>query len=182
LKNTEARAVNLPPDLKIIVTRVSRGMYSLRSKRSIVHKGNIDPNIFDLRYLYSTAQWVLSEIIRHVLSTDVDTAGKLVEFIQVPASSIVEDFGDKRLVLRAGTAVEELLTLLLHYYPVPASAAQLHRDMDRRASSTVSNIIAAAYMKRLIEGNRKTGYKLTTLGYQRAFELAKEVAMLSADS
>jgi len=182
LKNTEARLVNLPQDLKIVVTRVTRGMYSLRSKRSIVHKGTIDPNIFDLRYLYSTAQWVLSEIIRHVLSTDVDTAGKLVEFIQVPASSIVEDFGDKRLVLRAGTAVEELLTLLLHYYPVPASVAQLHRDMDRRASSTVSHIIAAAYMKRLIEGNRKTGYKLTALGYQRALELVKKVAMLSADS
>ena len=182
LKNTEARPVNLPQDLKIVVTRVSRGMYSLRSKRSIIHKGTIDPNIFDLRYLYSTAQWILSEIIRHVLSTDVATAGKLVEFIQVPASSIVEDFGDKRLVLRAGTALEEFLTLLLHYYPEPVSASQLHRDMDRRASSTVSNIIPAAYRKRLIEGNRSTGYKLTALGYQRALELVKKVAMPSADS
>lgn len=182
LKNTEARAVNLPPDLKIIVTRVSRGMYSLRSKRSIIHKGTIDPNIFDLRYLYSTAQWILSEIIRHVLSEDVNTAGKLVEFIQVPASPIVEDFGDKRLVLRASTATEEFLTLLWHYYPMPASASQLHKDMDRRASSTVSNIITATYRKRLIEGNRRTGYKLTTLGYQHALKLVKEVAMPSADN
>lgn len=177
LKNTEARSVNLPQDLKIVVTRVARGMYSLRSKRGIVHKGIIDPNIFDLRYLYSAAQWILCEITRYALSTDVETARNLVEFIQVPASSLVEDFGDKRLVLRIGTAAEELLTLLLHYYPMSVLASQLHRDMDRRAPSTVSNVIAVAYRERFVEGNKKTGYKLTALGYQRAIELAKKATM-----
>lgn len=174
LKNTEARQINLPQDLKIVLTRVARGMYSLRSKRGIVHKSSINPNIYDLRYLYSAAQWALSEITRHVLSTDVDTAGKIVEFIQVPASPIVEDFGDKRLVLRVGTAEEELLTLLLHYYPTPVLTSQLQRDMDRRAPSTVSNAITALYRRRLIEGNRQAGYKLTALGYQRANELIRK--------
>lgn len=182
LKNTEARALNLPQDLKIVVTRVARGMYSLRSKRGIVHKSAIDPNIYDLRYLYSAAQWVLCEITRHALSTDIDTAGRLVEFIQVPASLLVEDFGDKRLVLKAGTAREELLTLLLHYYPMPVLVSQLHTDMNRRAPSTVSNVIATAYKKRLIEGNKRAGYKLTTLGYQHAIELAEKATMPSADS
>ncbi len=173
LKNTEARPLSLPPNLKIIVTRVARGMYSLRSKRGIIHKGEVNPNIYDLRYLYSAAQWVLSEITRHVLSTDIDTTGKLVEFIQVPTSPIVEDFGEKRLVLRVGTAEEELLTLLLYYYPVLVLTSQLHRDMDRRAPSTVSNAVTALYRHRLIEGNKKMGYKLTTLGYRRALELVK---------
>ena len=182
LKNTEARTINLPQDLKIVLTRVARGMYSLRSKRGIVHKGAIDPNIYDLRYLYSTAQWVLCEITRHVLSTDIDTAGKLVEFIQVPASSLVEDFGDKRLVLRAHTTEDELLTLLLHYYPAPVSVSQIHKDMNRRPLSTVSHVIAAAYSKRLIEGNRKAGYKLTALGYQHAIEIAKKMIDLKGNS
>ena len=181
LKNTEARPINLPQDLKIVLTRVARGMYSLRSKRGIAHKSAIDPNIYDLRYLYSAAQWVLCEITRYVLSTDMDTAGRLVEFIQVPASSLVEDFGDKRLVLRAGTAVEELLTLLLHYYPTPVLVFQLYKDMDRYASSTVSNAITALYRGRLIEGNKKIGYKLTTLGYQRAIELVKKITVLSEE-
>jgi hypothetical protein len=174
LKNTEARPLNLPQDLKIVLTRVARGMYSLRSKRGIVHKSAIDPNIYDLRYLYSTAQWVLCEITRQALSTDINTAGRLIEFIQVPASPFVEDFGDKRLVLRAGTAAEELLTLLLHYYPTSVLTSQLHRDMDRLAPSTASNAITAAYRKRLIDGNKKTGYKLTTLGYKRAIALVKK--------
>jgi hypothetical protein len=181
LKNTEARPINLPQDLKIVLTRVARGMYSLRSKRGIAHKSAIDPNIYDLRYLYAAAQWVLCEITRHALSADMDTAGKLVEFIQVPASSLVEDFGDRRLVLRAGTAEEEILILLLHYYPMPILASQLHKDMNRRASSTVSNASTALYRRRFIEGNKQTGYKLTTLGYQHAVELVKKITVLSEE-
>ncbi len=88
-------------------------------------------------------------------------AASLVEFIQVPATSLVEDFGDKRLVLMESRAEEELMMLLFHYYPVPVSAARLHQDMDRRASSTVSNVITALYKWRLIEGNKDKGYKST---------------------
>ncbi len=179
LKNTESRPTNLPQDLKIVLTRVARGMYSLRSKRGIVHKSAINPNIYDLRYLYSVAQWVLCEITRYALSADMDTTGRLIEFIQIPASSLIEDFGDRRLVLRAGTAEEEVLILLLHYYPMPILASQLHKDMNRRASSTVSNASTALYRRRLIDGNKKTGYKLTALGYQRAIELIKKISMLS---
>jgi hypothetical protein len=174
LKNAEARSLNLPPDLKIVLTRVARGMYSLRSKRGIIHKGEVNPSIYDLRYLYSAAQWVLCEIARYALSTDIDTAGKLVEFIQVPASPLVEDFGEKRLVLRVGTTEEELLTLLLYYYPTPVSVRQIHKDMDRRYSSTVSHAITGARGKRLIEGNQKAGHRLTALGYERALELVKK--------
>ena len=182
LKNAEARPLALPQDLKIVVTRVARGMYSLRSKRGIVHKGGIDPNVYDLRYLFFAAQWVLSEIIRHVLSTDIETAARLVEFIQVPVTPLVEDFGDKRVVLRAGTSMEELITLLLHYYPEYVMVSQLKTDMNRRAKSTVSNTIRSAYTKRLVEGDGKTGYKLTILGYRRATEIAKRAAVREADS
>ena len=173
LRNLESRSTNLPEDLRVTLARVARASYTLRNKRSIAHKGVVDPNIYDLHYLYSATQWILSEIVRQVLSSDMDSAGNLIEFIQIPVSLIVEDFGDKRLVLKLGTAEEELLTLLLHYYPVPVLASQIHKDMDRRASSTVSNATASAYRKKLIEGNKQRGYKLTTLGHQRAKELAR---------
>jgi len=179
LKNTEARPVNLPPDLKINVTRIARGMYSLRSKRSIIHKGTVDPNIYDLRYLYSSAQWVLSEIIRSLLSVDMNTASQLVEFIQVPVSPLVEDFGDfskRRLVLASGTAAEELLVLLLFYYPNPISTSQLYKDMNRCHKSTVANTIKSLFNKRLIEGDSTLGYKLTLLGHRSATEIARKLA------
>lgn len=175
LKNLESRSANLPDDLRITLARVTRASYTLRNKRSIAHKGDVDPNIYDLRYLYSASQWILSEIVRQTLSRDMDTAGKLIEFIQIPVSPVVEDFGDKRLVLKVGTTEEELMTLLLHYFPNYALVSQIQKDMDRRARPTVSNVITSTYKKRFIEGNRQQGYKLTTLGYQKAIEIIKKI-------
>lgn len=173
LRSLESRPTNLPDDLRITLGRLARASYAMRNKRSIAHKGEVDPNIYDLRQLYSASQWMLSELVRHVLSSDMCTASNLIEFIQVPVNPIVEDFGNKRLVLKVGTAEEELLMLLLHYFPNPVLVSQIHKDMDRRAKSTVSNTITATYRRRLVEGNKQQGYKLTTLGYKQAIELVK---------
>jgi len=112
LKNLESRSTNLPDDLRTTLARVARASYTLRSKRNIAHKGGVDPNIYDLRYLYAGAQWILSELIRQILSTDMADAGKLIEFIQIPISSVVEDIGD----------ANSSATLLSHAHPtVPNS-------------------------------------------------------------
>jgi hypothetical protein len=171
LRDLESHSINLAEDLRITLARVARAGYTLRNKRSIAHKGPVDPNIYDLRYLYACAQWILSELIRQVLSTDMAHAGNLIEFIQIPVSLIVEDFGDRRLVLKPPSSQAELLILLLHYYPLPTPLSQIRKDMDRRAVSTISNAIASAYNGRLIVGNRDLGYKLTALGHDRATKL-----------
>jgi hypothetical protein len=173
LKNLESRPTKLPDDLRITLARVARASYTLRNKRGIAHKADLDPNIYDLRYLYTAAQWILSELIRHILSTQMSDASRLIEFIQIPVSSIVEDFGYKRLVLKARTSQAELLILLLHYYPTSIPVSQIRKDMDRRAPSTISNVITSAYTQKLIEGNKQLGYKLTALGHQRATDLVR---------
>lgn len=175
LKNLDSQPKNLPDDLRITLARVARASYTLRSKRSIAHKGEIDPNIYDLRFLFSASQWILSELVRQVLSGDMDTAGKIIELIQIPVSPIVEDFGERRLVLKAGTAEEELLTLLLSYLPEYINVSQIHVDMNRRARSTVSNVISSAYGKRYIEGNKQKGFKLTITGHRMAMNCVQKV-------
>jgi hypothetical protein len=142
LRGVESQHTSLPENLRIVLPRVARGMYTVRSKRGIVHKSAFDPNLVDLRHLYSAAQWILTEIVRDRLSMDIGRASRLIEFVQAPSTTLVEDFGDRRLVLREGTAEEELLTLLLHYYPSYTSTSQLNQDMDCRAKSTVRNAIA----------------------------------------
>ena len=172
LKNLESRPSTLSDDLRITLARVSRAMYTLRNKRSIAHKNEIDPNLYDLKILYGSAQWVLSEFVRNSFGVDVAVAGKLVEFIQTPVDRIVEDFGDKRVALLSGTALEEFLILLLHYHPDPVRTSQVHKDMDRRKSPAVSTAIKKAYDGRLIEGSRKSGYVLTAWGFQAATDVA----------
>lgn len=173
LKNLESRSSKIPDDLRITLSRVARANYTLRSKRSIAHKGQVNPNIYDLKLLFSSSQWMLSELVRHLLSSDMVAASTLIEFIQIPVNILVEDFGDRRLVLNAGTAEEELLTLLSHYFPSPVLFSQIQKDMNRRAKSTVSNAIRTIYRKRYIEGNVQQGYKLTSLGYHQSFDILR---------
>lgn len=173
LRNLESRSTTLSDDLKITAARVLRAMYTLRNKRNIAHKGLVDPNIYDLRYIHSSAQWVLSEIARNVLTTDMATAGKLIENIQIPIHLLVEDFRDNRLVLGNYSAYEELIILLYHYYPEWISITQIRKDMARRAYKTIYGVIKMAYKNKLIEGDKKRGYKLSLTGYQKAIELAK---------
>jgi hypothetical protein len=147
---------------------VARANYTLRNKRSIAHKGEINPNIYDLRYLFSASQWILSELVRHIISGDMNVSGRIIEQIQIPVIPMVEDFEDKSVVLRIGNSVDELLILLLHYYPKYTSVSQIHLDMNRRDASTVSHVIKSTYEKRLIEGDKQKGYKLTAIGYREA--------------
>lgn len=174
LKNLESQSTNLPDDLRITLARVARASYTMRNKRSIAHKGEVDPNIYDLRFLLSTSQWILSELVRQILSSDMKTASKIIEAIQIPVSPIVEDFGERRLVLKVGTTEEELTTLLFHYFPEYISISQIHIDMNRRAKSTVSNVISSAYRKRYIEGNKQKGIKLTAIGYREAMRIIQK--------
>ena len=82
LRVLESRSVNLNDDLKICCSRVARGCYSLRNKRSICHKGSIDPNMVDLKYLYSGAQWILAELVRQLMTGDMDEAKKMIDFFK----------------------------------------------------------------------------------------------------
>ncbi len=173
LRHLESRNSVLADDLRITLTRVARTTYTLRNKRNIAHKGGINPNIYDLRFLYVCTQWMFTEIVRNLLLTDMNTAADIIEYINVPINPLVEDFGDKRVVLMTSTAEEELLILLLHYFPEPILLSQIQKDMDRRAKSTILNVVSTTYSKRFVEGDKQKGYKLTSLGYSQAVKIVK---------
>ena len=52
LRNLESRPTSFDDDLRIVCARVARAAYTLRNKRKIAHKGTVDPNIYDLRYVF----------------------------------------------------------------------------------------------------------------------------------
>src|ERR1700730_2952636 len=42
----------LSDDLRICAARIARAIYTLRNKRNVAHKGQIDPNTIDLAFAY----------------------------------------------------------------------------------------------------------------------------------
>lgn len=179
LKAIESSSTILPDSLKLVVSRVVRSVYSLRNKRGIAHKGEIDPNMMDLKYIFSGCQWVLAELVRLYHGSHPDEAGKLIEAIVVTPSVVIEDFGSFKTVLnRKINSSDELLILLCSYYPSYVSVDQIYKDMKRRTKRTISGAIGALYKKAWIEGSRIDGYKLTSLGHKKAMELIPKVTAI----
>ncbi len=148
-------------------------MYTLRNKRNVAHKGDVDPNAYDLGYLHGAAQWLMSELLRTVQQGRMTDAGKLIEAVQAPAGGLVEDFGYRKLVQENLTARDEVLVLLHSVYPDPMSTPDIMKSMDRVKPQTVGKSVKNLWRSRLIEGEAKEGYKLTKPGYNEAIEIHK---------
>lgn len=170
LRNLESRPSALSDDLRVCCSRIARSSYALRNKRSIAHKGQVDPNIYDLNYTYSAAQWMLSEIVRHLTSINMAVAGNIIEFIQIPVSGVVEKFEDRRLVYGTLTIRDELLVLLHSYYPEHTSLTAIHKSMERRSKRGISSALTKLWAAKLIHKEGQN-YLLTQEGFKVATEI-----------
>ena len=173
LRRIESQAVALDDGLKICAARVARAMYALRSKRNIAHKGDIDPNLYDLKFLFHAAQWLLAELVRSTQKLSMEEAGKLIDQIQAPVGGIVEDFGTHRLVLAEVSIQDEILLLLHSNFPSGLSRAALRRSLSRRRERGVRGAIRTLWQGKMIEGDPGSGYRLTTKGFARAIRVVR---------
>lgn len=158
----------LDDGLRICGARIARSMYTLRNKRGIAHKGDVDPNEYDLHFLYSAAQWVMAEMIRSVSGCTLGEANTLVRQIRAPAGGLVEDFGDRKLVLAELPIREEILVLLHSEYPRAVGQRQITESLDRSSTRSVLTALKSAWKQRLIEGTPEAGYTLTRKGLREA--------------
>jgi hypothetical protein len=168
LKNLESRSSGLSDGLRICASCVARAMYTLRNKRNILHKGEVDPNEFDLRFLFSGAQWLMAELVRQFSGTTMQQAGALIEQIQTPVGALVEDIGIKRLVHGKLSAKDEILVLLHSHYPNGVRLPVIVSSMDRRSSDAVKKAVRELWAAKLVEGSATTDYRLTAPGLKRA--------------
>jgi hypothetical protein len=168
LRNLESATVPLPDGLKLVAARVGRSMYTMRNKRNIAHKGEVDPNRFDLQYLVASSQWVLAELLRTVSGLPMADAGRLVAQLSVPVGGLVEDFGDRRLVLADLSIPEEILILLRSFHPEPVPFATLLASAARRKPGSVQDAVRRLWAMKQIDGDAQSGYRLTAIGLVRA--------------
>jgi hypothetical protein len=170
LRGIESRASAIPDDLRICGSRTARAMYSLRSKRNVVHKGEIDPNVYDLRLVHHGAQWIIAELLRVASGVSMQEAGRLVEMVQLPAGGLVEDFEGKQIVVKALASREEALILLHSNYSTALTLSALTTSMDRFKPVTVRLLLKKMWTEKVVEGSPKGGYKLTSRGFNEAIE------------
>ncbi len=175
LRGLESRPAKLDDGLRICAGRLARGLYALRSKRNIVHKGSIDPNTYDLRMLMHGAEWIIAELLRLTQGLTMQEAGELIEMVHAPVGTLVEDFGSRRLVLPKLNIESELLVLLHSHYPTIVAVDRILSSLDRRSKRSVTSTLRDLWKKKAVEGNAKEGYRLTQLGFSSAVAIIRRV-------
>jgi hypothetical protein len=172
LKGLESRTSTLNDDLRISLSRIARATYTLRNKRNILHKGLIDPNIYDLRFIFSSGQWILTEFIRQYVTSDIHKAGEIVEFIQLPVGSIIEHIDGRKIIHADLSVKEEILVTLYSYYPEKLTIVELCQSLDRRVKNSVYKGVKSLWDEKLVHEKSK-GFMLSQPGFAKAQEILK---------
>ncbi len=150
-------------------------MYTMRNKRNIAHKGEVDPNGYDLAYLHHAASWIMAELVRSASGIPMVEAGALIEMLQAPVGTLVEEIDGVRLVHADVSTRVELLILLHSHYPEYVSVDDIKTTLSRRSVSSVRGRISDLKGEKLIFGDNAVGYRLTTPGHKTA---VKEISKL----
>lgn len=163
----------LPDGLRICAARIARAMYTLRNKRNIAHKNEVDPNTYDLAFAHQSAAWIVAELLRNASGLTMEEAGALISLVQAPVGTLIEDIGGTRIV-HANVPVRDEALLLLHsHYPDPLSIKDALKSMRRRDESSVRRALRELDSRKLAHGDSKNGYVLTTAGHHAAVALIR---------
>lgn len=175
-KRAEAASA-IPEGLRICGARVARSIYSLRNKRNIAHKGEVDPNTFDLAFVHQGAAWIMAELIRNASGLTMQQAGELIELVQAPVGSLVEEIDGTRLVHADVSVRAEILILLHSHYPQTVPLANILSSMKARSAGSVRNCLSEMRFAKLVHGDGRAGYRLTQAGHAAA---VLEIRVLAA--
>lgn len=158
----------LPDGLRICAARVARSIYTLRNKRNIAHKNEVDPNTCDLALVHQGAAWILAEMIRIASGITMEEAGALIALVQAPVGTLVEEIDGTRLVHADVSVQGEILILLHSHYPDRVLPRQVFQSMKARNEGSIRNKLSDLRIRKLIHGEAKTGYRLTQTGHAAA--------------
>ena len=157
----------LPDGLRLCGSRVARSIYTMRNKRNIAHKGEVDPNRIDLEFTYHGAVWIMAELIRCATGITMEEAGGLIRTVSAPVGTLVEEIDGVVLVHAKVPMRLEILLILHSRHPDSVTLVQLVDWIGKSSSATRSRLIELR-KERLIIGENKTGFKLTSPGYALA--------------
>ena len=155
----------LPDGLRVCAARVARAMYTMRNKRNIAHKNDVDANTHDLIFIHQGAAWISAELLRHSTGVSMQEAGALIELVQAPIGTLIEEINGTRLVHAEVPVRTEILILLHSYYPDTVSVDAVMKSLSRRKAGTVRSRLRDLHAQKLLHGDTKSGYRLTRAGH-----------------
>ncbi|MGH6886501.1 MAG: hypothetical protein ACREGK_10560, partial [Geminicoccales bacterium] len=97
-------------------------------------------------------------------------AGALIDLVQAPVGTLVEEIDGTRLVHADVSVRREVLILLHSHYPERAAVPDILRSMKARSPGSVRNRLGELRTEKLLHGDAKAGFRLTQAGHAAAVE------------
>jgi len=97
-----------------------KSVYTIRSKKDVVHVKTIDPNFIDSSYCVSACDWMFSELVLLFFKADPnEEASELINSMLKKKVPTIEEFEDGSvMVLRRDLSVsQEIMLTFYHFYP-----------------------------------------------------------------
>jgi hypothetical protein len=153
--------------LTLAIPRVATSVYTIRSKKDVVHVKKIDPDFFDSSYCVAACGWMLSQLVLLFYTSNSKEANDLIDSLLEKKIPFVEEFedGSARLLEQGMPLVDRILLVLYNFYP------------NRKTYDFVAGAIMSSpqYVKdqmiklekALLTHTNSDGAKLTKLGIEK---------------
>jgi hypothetical protein len=161
----------IPEGLRVCGSQVARSIYTFRNKRNIAHNGEVDPNTIDLAFTAHASAWIVAEFLRISTNITMEEAGRLIELVHAPIGDLVEEIDGTTLIHGKMSTSDEVLVLLRSRYPDYVSLDKILETTRLRNSKSVKNRLIELVEAKLVFGDAKRGYKLTSVGFNEAVKI-----------
>lgn len=150
LHTYEQASQSIEVSYRILIPRYLYAMYSIRNKRGIIHKSEIDPNAMDLTILLYSAKWVLSEMVRLSSDLSFEQTSELIESLMEKEQPLFWGVENTiRLLDVKMDSASKILCLL--YHKDKQSDIELQRAIEYQNTTTFKTILKKLHKERKIE-------------------------------
>jgi hypothetical protein len=162
---------------RLMIPRVLRSIYTIRSKKKIAHIKTFDPVKIDLKFINIAVDWVISQLLIIYCNVNNDEVLKYFERISLDDFRKVERFENGDIVFNAPNLSfkDKLLFILADFYNKGRISQEiLHKILKPKNKNYVSIYLSQMKSKYLVHID-ENGIILTKWGMEKAREIRKEL-------
>jgi len=160
---------DLHVSIRILIPRVALTLYTIRSKRGVVHINNeVSPNFIDSTFAVVSCDWVLSEFLRLYLKKEQAEVLEIINGISKIHIPLVEEISGELVILNPKmTAKEQILILLFQKYPNAVQRKDIKRWVKGKSTRQLNRALSDLEKESLVVETRDR-IKLTSKGIKEA--------------
>ncbi len=160
---------------RLLIPRILRSIYTIRSKKKIAHIKNFNPQKIDLKLMNISADWVLSQLLLIYCNIQDDTIINYLETISYEDFKMVERFENGEILFedpKISLTNKILFVLLDRYNKGRIKKDEIFKILRPKERRYISIYVNNLKKQNLVHENND-GIKLSKWGIKKARNLLK---------